>query len=132
MKIPSTLAALSGGALIGACLVVACSDDSPADADAAVCECPAAEPPLQDRIVPFSQSVSVTMTGGGGGTGCPDGATLISGGCLLEGADGTVKLAYAGIFRGGPSPVWRCEWGGTAGATINGTVEAICLLPPAK
>ncbi len=41
------LAALAASFLAGAVFVVACSDDSPGDADAATCSC---EPPLAGRI----------------------------------------------------------------------------------
>lgn len=133
MKAPSALAILLLGVAFGAGLIVACSDDSPPDADAAVCDCPAAEPPLAGRIVASERVSANIIPGNGGGTGiqCPEGATLLGGSCRLEVSDRLVTLMEAGADRSVPPVVsWRCEWSSSSTMARIGYAEAICLMPP--
>lgn len=132
MRLPKTLVLLAAGAALGAALIVACSDDSPHDADAAVCDCPAAEPPLAGRIVSMKSSpVTIAPNGAGqAGAGCPAGATILGGGCGLSTADTGLSLIVAEINRGTPTnPAYLCAWVSTSPTERTGTAEAICLVP---
>ena len=53
------LMTLAAGVGVGIALVLSCGDDSPGDADAAVCDCPAAEAPLAGRVQEFEDRKSV-------------------------------------------------------------------------
>jgi|GEM_PF-5998313 len=132
MKTPSILAALIVGAFGGAGLIVACSDDSPSDADAAVCDCPAAEPPLTGRIIVNTSVISIPANGlGVGGAGCPSGSLLIGGGCKLDADDIGIRLMSAGADRRVPEAIsYLCVWSSTSATDRTGTGEAFCLLPP--
>lgn len=130
MKKLNSLALLAVGAVGGIALIVACSDDSPTDADAAVCDCPAAEPPLAGRII------SVRVTGpisagstGGAAAACPAGSTILGGACEVETSDAKILLRESRIVRSG-NPQYVCLWNSES-ATVanNGTAEAICLTP---
>jgi len=132
MKTPSILAALLVGAFGGAGLIVACSDDSPSDADAAVCDCPAAEPPLAGRIITVSGVISIPAGGPGvGGGSCPSGSILLGGGCKLDADDIAIHLISAGADRRVPEAIgYLCLWSSTSATDRTGTGEAFCLLPP--
>lgn len=130
MKKLNSLALLVVGAVGGIALIVACSDDSPSDADAAVCDCPAAEPPLTGRIVSVRQSGPITIGGSGQAEAtCPDGALVLGGGCEVEVPDPTILLRETRIIRGGTER-FRCLYSADAATTANNvTAEAICLTP---
>ena len=126
-----TLAMLLTGSIFSAALIVACSDDSPHDVDAATCDCPAAEPPLSGRIMQVrGTDVDVAPNNGAAaGATCPANSILMNGWC--EFVDGG---AQAALVNAGPSPsqpqTWFCRWNNyNAGI---GTVHAVafCLMPP--
>lgn len=130
MKKLNSLALLAVGVVGGVALVVACSDDSPIDADAAVCDCPVAEPPLAGRIVSVRASGAITAgSAGGAAAACPAGATILGGACEVETPDARILLREARINRSG-NPQYVCLWN-AEGATVanSGTAEAICLTP---
>ena len=128
MKNLSAVLILSVGVVMGAALVVACSDDSPTDADAAVCDCPAAEPPLAGRIVHVRLTEVLTAGGGGiAGANCPAGSIIIGGACEVQAPDAKILLMesrFVGDRQLG------CRWS-TEAATVDnmGTAVAICLIP---
>ena len=131
MKTKTWIAATFFGACFGVALVVACSDDSPGDADAAVCDCPAAEAPLAGRIVSVRAQGNITANGGGAASAqCAVGGTILGGSCEQMSLDAQVVLLAARIDRTTPTaPVFVCEWwnsGSTAGLAF---AEAICLMP---
>ncbi|MBP8807283.1 MAG: hypothetical protein KBG48_28375 [Kofleriaceae bacterium] len=127
----SWIAGFGGGIAVAVAFMIACSDDSPSDADAAVCDCPAAEPPLAGRIVSVQNQTSINPGTGGGGTAvCPTGATLLGGGCGLMTPDDRVRLTVATPSRSGEFIGYQCRWSGQDVLTANtGTMEAICLVP---
>lgn len=130
MKKMNSLALLAVGVVVGVALVVACSDDSPTDADAAVCDCPAAEPPLAGRIVSVRASEAIAPGGAGGaGVACPAGSTILGGACEIQTPDAKILLRESRINRTG-TPQYVCLWN-SEGATVanTGTAEAICLTP---
>ncbi len=126
-----TLATLMAGAVGATVLIVACSDDSPRDADAAACDCPAAEPPLAGRMAQVRGADS-TVAANGFGTAtatCPANAILVSGWCELVNGGAQAALVNAGPFPSQPQ-TWTCLWNNyNAGI---GTVHAVafCLMPP--
>lgn len=131
MKPTSLVVSSLAGAAFAAALVIACSDDSPSDADAAVCDCPAAEPPLQGRITAVVVPVTIPANSGAGtGALCPTGATLLGGGCRLPNDDAAVLLSEAGPNRMSPSqPGYDCYWVSASATARTGEAEAICLMP---
>lgn len=131
MRTTTLIASSLASAAFAVTLVVACSDDSPTDADAAVCDCPAAEPPLQGRVVSVVVPASIPANGGGGaGAGCPSGATLLGGGCRNLSDDVRVLLYDAGPNRIVPTqPGYDCYWISTSPSVVMAQAEAICLMP---
>jgi hypothetical protein len=127
------LLGLASGVALGAVLVVACSDDSPQDADAAICDCPAAEPPLAGRIVSVRGGATPINAGGGGGAlaNCPLGATILGGSCEVTNDDANVLLSESRFIRtGGSSQQFACKWSALNATVANtGVAEAICLVP---
>jgi hypothetical protein len=126
----SKLAIAACGLLAGVVLVVSCSDDSPGDADAAACDCPAAEPPLNGRIVAVRASNPIQPgTGGGQVASCPQGATILGGACEVMISDRSIQVASSRIDRTA-SHGYVCEWSARDATVANtGTAEAICLVP---
>jgi hypothetical protein len=127
-KIPLVLCA---GAALGIALMLSCGH-SPQTADAAdVCNCPAAEPPLDGRIVTANAGSTVpaqdltTIV-----ARCPTGATIVLGGsCRLATTQRGVNLQESGIHTPSDGAGWDCIWDNTTGSQVSGTATAICLKP---
>lgn len=124
------LAVRSIAVLIGA-LQLGCSDDPPGDADAAMCSCPAAEPPLAGRIVEVSQTAPIPAGASGMAVAiCPDGGTLLGGGCFVDAiGPGPGLLALFEAARRFDGPNYSCGWTSTKVTDSIGKATAICLLP---
>jgi hypothetical protein len=134
MTLRTPLLILAGAAL-GIGLVLACSDDAPGDADAApVCDCPAAEPPLEGRIV-LSVANTVQMAAGerrSTGADCNEGI-LLTGSCSIENGSSTdVTLELAGWLAADNPNVWNCNWHNGSLDPRVGVAQAKCLVPPAE
>lgn len=131
MNTRSWLAALAAGAIIGVVAVVACSDDAPGNADAATCDCPAAEPPLPGRIVSRTATGNIAPGSvGAASVQCPAGGVILGGGCSLLNADSRTVLQESKVLRsGGGAAGFVCTWYSGAAAADTGTAEAICLMP---
>lgn len=128
MKKLSAVLILSVGVVAGAAFVVACSDDSPTDADAAVCDCPAAEAPLAGRIVHVRATNPLTAgSDGGAAAGCPASSIIIGGACEVQAPDAKILLMES---RFSADQQLVCRWS-TEAATVDnmGTADAICLIP---
>jgi|JI10StandDraft_1071094.scaffolds.fasta_scaffold218970_1 hypothetical protein len=120
----------ASGAVLSLTLVLACSDDSPGDADAAVCDCPAAEPPLAGRIVSFTASNAIAAGSVGvASVGCPVGGTVLGGACDVMTDDPNIQVQETQYLRGSQDG-YLCRWS-ALNATVNntGTVEVTCLVP---
>ncbi len=124
------------GSILGIGVVVACSDDTPGNADAAACDCPASEAPLAGRLVRVS-SAPVTVTpnsDNGASVTCPTNATLISGGCYID-DDQTGRQLYLKISGPGTPGeqtlvAWACFYNNNSSAgTAVVHAEAVCLNP---
>jgi hypothetical protein len=117
--------------VLGLVLVVACSDDSPGDADAAVCDCPAAEPPITNaRLVRVTSAPSNLPAGQGGGqsSGCSQGLA-IAGSCDLDGATAVrsqTHLTDAGLNENNG---YSCNWFNGSAVATTGTATVVCLVP---
>jgi hypothetical protein len=128
-----SIAMLLAGAAIGAALIVACSDDSPGNADAAVCDCPAAEAPLAGRFSRI-RGVDTLLPPNSGTVGvavCPAGSILISGWCGIENMPGSppqAALIESGPFPGLPNN-WTCNWNNYTLGSATVHAEAVCLMP---
>ncbi|MBE7452716.1 MAG: hypothetical protein HS111_28705 [Kofleriaceae bacterium] len=116
-----------GGVALTLALLLACSDDSPGDADAAACNC---EPPLAGRIVQVERlrtDLSGTLVGAF--AECAPSSRLLGGGCEVRGQNAeTLVLNQAGINT---NPLaYGCEWQNPSSITVE-TVRAwaICLNP---
>jgi hypothetical protein len=116
------------GAVGAGALVVACGDDSPGDADAAACTCAPSEPPLAGRIVRVEDRRTASTPVLSATAVCAPGATLLGGGCYLEGA-GNVRLISNGDPRSEPG-AWTCYWLNESGPNdVTVVAWATCLLP---
>lgn len=128
---------LATGAAFSAAIIVACSDDSPQDADAAVCDCPAAEAPVTAaRIVRVDDlRTAAANTIQEPIAACPAGALLLSGSCYID-LDNTareISLRWSGsepTEANMTARFWRCSFDNkstTATATVR--AQALCLIP---
>lgn len=137
MKLTTSILMILAGVVAGVTFVVSCSDDSPGKADAAVCDCPAAELPLAGRFV----VVETTRTLAGSEVGslqaeCPTGAQLISGSCTQAGTGPAltpdVRLTESGFYRNPSSQLitfWSCTFQNSSTAARDFRVQAMCLKP---
>ena len=135
------LTALASAAT-AAVLVIACGDDSPTHvdaaidsrADAAACDCPAAEPPLAGRIMRVRGLDGPLGPSGGGASlaTCPTGAILLSGWCDIVNDPGTPPQARITTIGASPTTpnTWLCVWENSAFGSAVVHAEAVCLLPP--
>jgi hypothetical protein len=133
MRITSSVVSALLGLLAGIVLMISC-DDSPGTADAATCDCPAAELPIPGRIKRFS-STRVIAPGevSLAEEGCPEGALVLSGACsndpITSGAD--LTLQQSGDVVGAFSQGWICWFKNNSGAPVTVKATAICLMPGA-
>ncbi len=115
--------------VLGLALVLSCSDDSPDDADAAVCDCAAAEAPItSQRLARETSMTSIPVgTGGAPETTCVRGIA-ISGFCQLDfsALRNQIHLIEAGLNG---SNGWRCQWFNNSAAATTGSATVVCLVP---
>ena len=126
------------GAAFAVAAVLACGDDSPGSADAAVdggqCECPASEPPLVNRIVRVTSNRGeiLPINTGGAATACAQGAILLGGGCSLVDLNdiAKVQLIHNGPPVDGDPNAWVCRWFNAGTASVTGVATVNCYVPP--
>lgn len=125
------LAGFAAGACVAVVSIVACSDDSPGDVDAAVCDCPAAEPPLPGRIMTMSTTGNITPASTGGATAiCPAGAKVLGGACSIMNPDAQIQVSFSRVEQSGSAEGYTCVWTALSATLANtGTAQAICLVP---
>ena len=130
MRITSSLVLLLAGMLAGIVLVLSCGDNSPSKADAAPCDCPAAEPPLGGRLVRVSTTDTVAPnTNDFQSVGCPEGGLLISGSCTdAEPQRSELTLQQSG-FHSDDTQGWVCYFKNNGLIPITIKATAICLVP---
>lgn len=124
-----TIMAMCGGAILSAVLILACGDDAMNTVDAqAACDCPAAEPPLDGRIVHVTQTGAVNAGESGGAAAvCPDGALVLGGGCHLEEQNVELTLNESKPVKNPEQ--WSCFWANQTTLDNVGVATAICLMP---
>ncbi len=131
-----SLVLLICGSILGIGLVVACSDDTPGNADAAACDCDPAEAPLAGREVRVSSAALTIQPSSDGGTlaSCPSNATLVTGGCYIDDDQTGRQLMLKGFGPIGPGQQtlngWGCDYNNnsTVGAAVV-HAEAVCRNP---
>lgn len=135
MKTSNTILVLVAGFVCGVAFVMSCGDQtSPpvVDADAARCDCPAAEPPLAGRIVRVTSELAVpAMAVLGPSAVCAPGTILLSGGCLARSTDPKYVLnsSYPAP-EGDPNPIgWACDFYNGTAAPVTSTAFVTCLKP---
>jgi hypothetical protein len=134
MRLSATLTMLLLGFVVGVVFVISCGDgQSPSQADAAVqCDCPAAEPPLEGRIVRAAYDQSIPAMGSFSAVAfCEDGSTVLSGGCFARSSDPKYTLNSSN-----PTPVgslnprgWGCDFYNGTAAAVTSTAYVTCLKP---
>lgn len=130
MSLRTWIVAMSTGAIASAVTVIACSDDSPGDADAATCDCPAAEPPLAGRIMSRTDQDAIAVMGAAASRAvCNSGEVILGGGCRLMSADGRITLSEGGIVRQGGLDSFECVFISTSPVANTSIAEAVCLAP---
>jgi hypothetical protein len=130
MHLARTTLLVVSGMVAGIALVLSCGDDATRPVDAAdppKCDCPAAEPPLAERIVQVENTQTIPAMGEDTqGVGCPSGAIVLSGGCAnLVGQ--TSQILVEESFPGDTS--WQCGWRNPSNTPIQVRVIARCLKP---
>lgn len=131
MRVTPSIGSLAMGMLIGISLVLSCGDDSPGNADAAACDCPAAEPPLAGRIMVVDQTQTIPGNSRGGqGTGCPEGALRLSGSCTTPDINPLrdITLEQSGFYLG-EDRGWHCEFKNNEATPVTIKVSVVCLVP---
>jgi hypothetical protein len=128
-----TCLTLLSGVAAATAFFVACSDDSPGNADAADCNCPAAEPPIATRIMRVQGDLLTVpaQTNRATAATCPDGAMLLSGSCQQDSLDVETFLISAGAdVEPGTPTAWLCEWSNRRPAgDVTVRAHAVCLMP---
>ncbi len=131
MKATKTIVFCSG-LFAGIVIMLSCSDDAPSSADAAVCDCDPAEPPLAGRIMTVSSATTPVPMGGFAAVSasCPNGALLLSGSCTgpAGALSPTMQLANAGFTPSG-GEAWLCIWNNNGTEAVEVVALAKCLLP---
>lgn len=130
MRSNSSLAMLFLGVIVGIASVLSCSDDSPGNADAATCECPAAEPPITGRIEIVNQTQVIAANGRDSQQAlCPSGSTLLSGSCTVATSTPVrdVTLEQAGFF--GSENAWYCAFKNNEALEVTVKASVRCLVP---
>lgn len=131
MRLISNFVLLFAGMVAGVALVLSCSDDSPSHADAATCDCPAAEPPIATRIVIRSGTDTIAANARGGqGVACPQGAVLLTGSCTTETLNPLrdVTLEQSG-FHEVAGDGWNCMFKNNEATPVTIKVSVRCLMP---
>lgn len=131
MRIASSAVSALLGLLAGIVLMISCDDDSPGTADAATCDCAAAEPSIPGRVMRFSNT-RVIAPGDNGiqGAACPQGGLLLSGMCTNQDASGVdLTLQQFGTHDAGQG--WSCYFKNNSGTPLTIKATAICLMPGA-
>lgn len=130
MPIARSFILVLAGLFAGVALVVSCSADSPSNADADTCNCPAAEPPIIGRItvVDAFQTIAANSTGGQG-VECPERSVLLSGSCTTDTVNPLrdVTLSQSGFYDAGRE--WNCEFKNNEATPVRIKVSVRCLAP---
>ncbi|HSK01403.1 MAG TPA: hypothetical protein VK932_09185 [Kofleriaceae bacterium] len=133
MRITSYLSLLIVGMFMGGVSVLSCDSGSPGNVDAATCDCPAAEPPLAERIMVVNQTQTIPANSRGGqGAACPQGALRLEGSCTTAELNPLrdVTLEQSGIYQPNDLRGWNCFFKNNEATPVTIKVSIVCLLPP--
>lgn len=135
MSFGKSIALVTSGLMAGVITVLSCADDSPGNADAAACECPASEPPLTSaryQIVDVPATIAANDTGGQG-AGCPVGTLFLAGSCTTATLNPLrdVTLQQSGFFDASDQGVqsWQCRFKNNEATPVTVKASVICLKP---
>lgn len=95
------------------------------------CACPEYETPA-DRVIYVDQTATLPGASVGGmEVTCPDGATLMGGGCKggHDSSTGDALIMSAGMHPDDPQ-TWTCGWHVPGAKPLSNIATAICLNPP--
>lgn len=122
---------LIAGIAIGVAATISCSDDSPSQADAATqCDCPASEAPIKERLIRVAAARAVSaMSAGGESAVCPQGAIVLSGGCLAGTTDAKHVLLSSLASPVDNPTAWDCAFYNGTNAAVTSTSYVLCLKP---
>ena len=133
MRFTSSVVTLIAGMFAGAILVLSCGDDSPGKADAATCDCPAAELPIAGRIMVVDQTQVIGPNSRGGtGAACPPDALRLSGSCTTQALNPLrdVTLEQSGFYNATDDRRgWTCFFRNNEAADVTIKASVVCLLP---
>lgn len=128
----NSLVSLAAGMIVGAALVLSCSDDSPGNADAATCDCSAAEPAFAGRIMTIEQTAEVAANGSGYAiASCALGALRLTGSCTTA-MIRDVTLKQSGFYESGSLPGWVCGFQNNETVPVTIKAAVVCLMPPSQ
>lgn len=123
------LTLVAAGVLAALSFMLACSDNSPADADAAACTCDPAEPPLAGRLIRVEARKTETAAGLDARVECPTGSLVLGGGCYTEGIGRSdPRLIGTGQPTEGAS-AYFCYWSNPQNTEVTTVAWATCLSP---
>jgi len=138
MNILKPLCLIGCGVVAGIALVLSCGgDNGPRLADAAdapMCNCPAAEPPISSRIMEVKSDTATIPKGlshESRGIACPSTpkqTVLIGGGCTIDYPSqllGNVVLEESAPSENG----WHCTWSNPTNLDVPVHVVVRCLVP---
>ena len=130
MNIVRSASLVIAGLSAGVISVVACSDDSPGHADAATCDCPAAEPPLAGRIQRFTDTATLPANGDDQvNAACPDGALIIGGGCATTPESTVRNVILQFSHQDDTGRVWVCRFHNNLATPVDIRASVYCLVP---
>lgn len=134
MHIGEKLAFVAMGVAAGIGLVLSCNGDSPTTADAASCECPAAEAPLsRDRYQIVNNTQTIEPDGRGGtSAACPEDTLFIAGSCTTAELNPVrnLTLEQSGFYSGiGEAREWHCRFKNNEATPVEIKASVICLAP---
>jgi hypothetical protein len=130
MRIARSAVRLTTGLTASVLLILSCSDDSPGHADAAACQCPAAEPPLAGRIQRVTNTRTVPANGDDGvNAACPDGALIIGGGCATSPETSVHNVVLQFSHQDDTGRVWVCRFHNNEATPVGIRASVYCLIP---
>ena len=130
MSIVRFASRVTTGLAVGVILLLSCADDAPGQADAAACQCPAAEPPLAGRIQRVTNTSTILANDDGGvNAGCPDGALIIGGACATSPEAGVYNVVLQYSHQSDSGRVWVCRFHNNEAMPIDIRASVYCLVP---
>jgi hypothetical protein len=133
MSFGRSIVLVTTGAVAGIAFVLSCSDDSPGKADAATCDCPAAEPPLSASRYQLVDNISTVPANGTSIAGalCPSGTLFLSGSCTTQLLNPVrdVTLQQSGFFDASELGTWSCLFRNNEATPVNVKATVVCLKP---